>query len=163
MSQEQENKVSKPSRKVLWIVLGCILVAGIGVGAAALLGAFGGGGSRQAAIGEVELCAATWPAAFEPEHYEEPPYTEDPNRTNNAFNVKDFGEQGKNGWFYRYGDAKKPQRSRQIERFDGEVYSQMGANGLEIKSSFLHTSGEFSPILDHRLRVPAHEGIRPRP
>ena len=98
----------------------------------------------------MELCAASWPGAFEPEHYEEPPYTEDPTRTNNAFNVKDFGEQGKNGWFYRYGDAKKPQRSKQIERFDGEVYSQMGANGLEIKSSFLHTSGEFSPILEWR-------------
>ena len=153
MEQEQKAKAKKSPRlspKARWIAIGCVLALVLGLGAAALLGAFGGSGSRQGAVQGVELCAATWPGAFEPEHYEEPPYTEDPTRTNNAFNVKDFGEQGKNGWFYRYGDAKKPLRSRQIERFDGEVYSQMGANGLEIKSSFLHTSGEFSPILEWR-------------
>ena len=151
MEQEQKAKKSpRLSPKARWIAIGCVLALVLGLGAAALLGAFGGSGSRQGAVQGVELCAATWPGAFEPEHYEEPPYTEDPTRTNNAFNVKDFGEQGKNGWFYRYGDAKKPLRSRQIERFDGEVYSQMGANGLEIKSSFLHTSGEFSPILEWR-------------
>ena len=151
MSQEQENKVSKPSRKVLWIVLGCILVAGIGVGAAALLGLFGG---KKASSGvnydEAVRVAASWPDAFEAEVYNEPAFEDDEKRTNNAFNVKDFGEQGKNGWFYRYGNAKKPERSKRVERFDGATYSQMGANGLEIKSNFLHTSEAASPILEWR-------------
>ena len=151
MKQEQNEKKSpRFSKRAKWIAAACVLALILGLGTAALLGAFGGSGSRGGSVTDVELCAATWPAAFEPEHYEEPPYTEDPNRTNNAFNVKDFGEQGKNGWFYRYGDAKKPWRSKQIERFDGEVYSQMGANGLEIKSSFLHTSEAASPMLEWR-------------
>ena len=101
MSQEQENKVSKPSRKVLWIVLGCILLAGIGVGAAALLGLFGGKKANSVNYDEVARVAASWPEAFEAEVYNEPAFEDDENRTNNAFNVKDFGEQGKNGWFYR--------------------------------------------------------------
>ena len=148
MKQElKENKKPRLSRRAKWIAAACVLAAALGLGTAALLGAFGGSRSE---LPEVELCAATWPQAFELEEYLEPPYTEDPNRTNNAFNVKDFGEQGTNGWFYRYGDAKKPQRSRQIERFNGEVYSQLGANGLEIKSSFLHTSEAASPILEWR-------------
>ena len=150
MSQEQENKVSKPSRKVLWIVLGCILVAGIGVGAAALLGLFGGKKANSVNYDEVARVAASWPEAFEAEVYNEPAFEDDENRTNNAFNVKDFGEQGKNGWFYRYGNAKKPERSKRVERFDGATYSQMGANGLEIKSNFLHTSEAASPILEWR-------------
>ena len=149
MRQEQnEKKTPRLSRKAKWIAAACALLAALGLGAAALLGAFGGGQQPDAL--EVERVGALWPMAFEPEQYEEPPYTEDPTRTNYAFNVKDFGEQGKNGWFYRYGDAKKPWRSRQIERFDGEVYSQMGANGLEVKSSFLHTSEAASPILEWR-------------
>ncbi len=150
MSQEQENKVSKPSRKVLWIVLGCILLAGIGVGAAALLGLFGGKKANSVNYDEVARVAASWPEAFEAEVYNEPAFEDDENRTNNAFNVKDFGEQGKNGWFYRYGNAKKPERSKRVERFDGATYSQMGANGLEIKSNFLHTSEAASPILEWR-------------
>ena len=150
MSQEQENKVSKPSRKVLWIVLGCILLAGIGVGAAALLGLFGGKKASSVNYDEAARVAASWPDAFEAEVYNEPAFEDDENRTNNAFNVKDFGEQGKNGWFYRYGNAKKPERSKRVERFDGETYSQMGANGLEIKSNFLHTSEAASPMLEWR-------------
>ena len=149
MQNESAQKPQKRSGRTKWIAAAAALVLVLGLGTAALLGAFGGSRSRTSAV-DLELCAASWPEAFEPEYYQEPPYTEDGTRTNNAFNVKDFGEQGKNGWFYRYGDAKKPQRSKQIERFDGEVYSQMGANGLEIKSSFLHTSEAASPILEWR-------------
>jgi len=151
MKQEQnEKKNPKQSGLIKWIAIGCALALVLGLGLTALLGGFGGGSGSEDSAREAERCEAFWPSAFEPEAYNEPPYTEDPNRTNNAFNVKDFGEQGRNGWFYRYGDAKKPQRSKQIERFDGEAYTQMGANGLEVKSSFLHTSEAASPILEWR-------------
>ena len=80
------------------------------------------------------------------EAFTEPPFADDPARTNNAFNVQDFGEQGRNGWFYRYGESKRPWRARQIENFDGEKYFQPGATGLEIKQTFLHTSEAASPI-----------------
>ena len=146
---KQQKKNLRLSRRAKWVAAGCGLAVVVGLGAAALLGAFGSLLHNPAA--EAERIAAFWPEAFELEEYQEPPFEDDANRTNNAFNVKDFGEQGTNGWFYRYGDAKKPQRSRQIERFDGEAYAQMGANGLEIKSSFLHTSEAASPILEWRV------------
>ena len=146
---KQQKKNLRLSHRAKWVAAGCGLAVVVGLGAAALLGAFGSLLHNPAA--EAERIAAFWPEAFELEEYQEPPFEDDANRTNNAFNVKDFGEQGTNGWFYRYGDAKKPQRSRQIERFDGEAYTQMGANGLEIKSSFLHTSEAASPILEWRV------------
>ena len=95
--------------------------------------------------------AAFWPSAFEAEEYEEPPFADDPDRTNNAFNVMDFGEQGKNGWFYRYGSSKKPWRSQRITSYNEDKYFQPGANGLEIKKNFLHTSESASPILEWRV------------
>ena len=52
--------------------------------------------------------SAKWPEVFDVKGYEEPEFVDVPNRTNNAFNVSDFGEQGRNGWFYRYGSAQNP-------------------------------------------------------
>ena len=99
----------------------------------------------------IQSLAPGWPSAFDVEDYIEPPFEDDPNRTNNAFNVMDFGEQGSNGWFYRYGKSKQPHRSKRITSFEGERYFQPGCNGLEIKSNFLHTSQEASPILEWRV------------
>ena len=65
--------------------------------------------------------------------------------------MQDFGEQGTNGWFYRYGNSKRPQRSRRLESFDGEKYFQIGVSGLEIKKTFLHTADRVSPILEWRV------------
>ncbi|MGX8704260.1 MAG: hypothetical protein ACSW8H_07420, partial [bacterium] len=55
-----------------------------------------------------------WPSDFNIEEIDEPPFEDEPGRTNNAFNVVDFGEQGHGGWFYRYGNSKRPQRSRRM-------------------------------------------------
>ncbi len=98
----------------------------------------------------IELIPSKWPACLNYEIYEEPSFTDDENRDNNAFNVADFGEQGNNGWFYRYGKATKPTESRQIEQFNGERYFQTGANGLEMKSDFVHTADGVSAILEWR-------------
>ena len=52
MKQEQNAKKSpRLSPKARWIAIGCALALVLGLGAAALLGAFGGG-SRQAEIGQ---------------------------------------------------------------------------------------------------------------
>ena len=162
---------SLKSHKALWISGACVLLVLLGLGTAALAGAFGGG-QQNAPAPEVDRIEAVWPMAFELEEYQEPPFTDDASRTNNAFNVKDFGEQGKNGWFYRYGDAKKPLRSRQIERFDGETYSQMGANGLERRAAeagerpHQHHRGASHRDADRRAgggegREPLLRGLRP--
>ena len=94
--------------------------------------------------------SAKWPEVFDVKGYEEPEFVDVPNRTNNAFNVSDFGEQGKNGWFYRYGSAQTPSRSQRLENFDGEKYSQRGVSGLEVKNNFIHTSEAAAPILEWR-------------
>ena len=68
-----------------------------------------GGSGLGAAGNDVELLPPSWPSAFDVEPNNEPPFVDDPARTNNAFNVQDFGEQGTNGWFYRYGNSKRPE------------------------------------------------------
>ncbi|MBR6378188.1 MAG: FIVAR domain-containing protein, partial [Oscillospiraceae bacterium] len=139
------------SRKPLLIGAIAALILALGVGVAAITGVFGGSGNSSNVNLEVEKLAAFWPEAFSSDDsYVEPPFEDVEGRTNNAFNVQDFGPQGNNGWFYRYGSSKKPQRSRQVEYFDGETYTQPGANGLEIKSTFLHTAQGISPILEWR-------------
>ncbi|WP_024866300.1 hypothetical protein [Butyrivibrio sp. FCS014] len=99
---------------------------------------------------EVVALAGFWPSSFTSTDYIEPEFTDDESRTNNAFNVADFGEQGNNGWFYRYGSSQDPARSRRIESFDGERYYQPGKTGLEVKSNFLHTAEGTAPILEWR-------------
>ncbi len=99
---------------------------------------------------EVLPLASKWPTSFNTDDYVEPEFVDDESRTNNAFNVADFGEQGSNGWFYRYGSSQDPTRSKQIESFDGEKYYQIGHNGLEIKSDFIHTAEGTSPIIEWR-------------
>ena len=110
-----------------------------------------GGSGLGAAGNDVELLPPSWPSAFDVEPNNEPPFVDDPARTNNAFNVQDFGEQGTNGWFYRYGNSKRPERAKRIESFDGEKYFQIGVSGLEIKKTFLHTSEAAAPILEWRV------------
>ena len=41
-----------------------------------------------------------WPSSFDVKKYDEPEFVDSAFRTNNAFNVEDFGEQGVNGWYY---------------------------------------------------------------
>ncbi|WP_026650789.1 hypothetical protein [Butyrivibrio proteoclasticus] len=99
---------------------------------------------------DIALLPDSWPSSFNTDDYVEPEFVDDGERTNNAFNVADFGEQGQNGWFYRYGSSQDPARSKQLESFDGERYSQIGQTGLEIKAGFIHTAQETSPILEWR-------------
>ena len=94
--------------------------------------------------------SAAWPKSFMASDYVEPEFIDDENRTNNAFNVSDFGEQGNNGWFYRYGSSMDPTSSRRMESFDGEKYFQLGKSGMEIKSNFIHTAENVCPILEWR-------------
>jgi hypothetical protein len=95
-------------KKKALILLSCILAAGIATGCASMGGAPQGDNAPQTGSEELQLLSAGWPSDFEVEPHVEPPFADDPNRTNNAFNVQDFGEQGSNGWFYRYGDSKAP-------------------------------------------------------
>lgn len=140
-------------RKVLEAVLKHKAVAGIStaVTVACIAGAvvFLTKGPIAIKDGLVAL-AAGWPNSFSTDDYVEPKFVDDPNRTNNAFNVADFGEQGTNGWFYRYGSYMDPVKSKRMENFDGEKYSQLGESGLEIKSNFIHTSEGTAPILEWR-------------
>ncbi|MDE7258062.1 MAG: hypothetical protein K2N77_02310, partial [Lachnospiraceae bacterium] len=96
------------------------------------------------------MLTAQWPDSFFQEEYIEPEFNDEESRGNNAFNVADFGEQGNNGWFYRYGNPDKPYKSKLIEIFDGESYHQKGADGLEIKKDFIHTAEGIAPILEWR-------------
>jgi hypothetical protein len=122
-----------------------VLLAGA-IGISALISGGKGGNSESG----TEIIEKFWPEAFVAKADDEPPFEDDPSRTNDAFNVIDFGAQGSNGWFYRYGDYRKPERSRRLERFNGEAYTQTGANGLEIKSNFVHTAPGVLPILKWR-------------
>lgn len=101
-------------------------------------------------MGDIEVLAASWPDAFAYEKYIEPEFADNKSRSNDAFNVADFGEQGNNGWFYRYGNPDKPLKSKQLEIFDGEGYHQKGIDGLEIKKNFIHTGEGVAPILEWR-------------
>ena len=108
------------------------------------------GCAGEASVSGIPQISSEWPSDFEIEEIDEPAFVDVPGRTNNAFNVVDFGEQGTGGWFYRYGDSKRPERSRRVSSFDGEKYYQSGANGLEMKKTFLHTSESASPMLEWR-------------
>ena len=91
-----------------------------------------------------------WPASFSSEKYQEPEFKDSPSRENKAFNVADFGEQGSNGWFYRYGKSEKPSASKQITEFDGEKYHEIGVEGLEMKKDFLQPGQKEAAILEWR-------------
>lgn len=78
---------------------------------------------------ELVRASVGWPSAFDVEEIDEPPFEDEPGRTNNAFNVVDFGEQGHGGWFYRYGNSKRPQRSRRM----GSVTSTVLPRSLSIR------------------------------
>ena len=109
---------------------------------------------------EVIALASSWPSSFTTDDYIEPEFEDDVNRTNNAFNVADFGQQGNNGWFYRYGSALDPARSKRLESFDGERYFQPGKTGLEVKSDFIHTAEEVSTILEWRAAAAGDVNIQ---
>ena len=152
-----ENESEKKEKKLLaagWLkgkgrILAAVcaaIVLALGFLVSSLLrGNKGGQGSSG-----TELLDAFWPESFIVEAYDEPEFIDDPARTNNAFNVIDFGEQGSNGWFYRCGDYKRPERSERASLFDGEKYYHGGATGLEIKNNFVHTADKVSPILEWR-------------
>ncbi|SHJ00217.1 hypothetical protein [Pseudobutyrivibrio xylanivorans] len=143
------NVVKKLITKKALIALAGVAVVGGGAAAGIHLA---GNLSEDGMLEETGLTflSAKWPEVFDVEGYVEPEFVDVPNRTNNAFNVSDFGEQGKNGWFYRYGSAQNPSRSQRLENFDGEKYSQRGVSGLEVKNNFIHTSEAAAPILEWR-------------
>ena len=152
MSETNEKKSKKAlpaflalGKKRLAGIIAALITA-VAVLVAAVMGLNRGGGGGQ----DTRLIPGFWPDAFVAEAYDEPAFDDDPSRTNNAFNVVDFGEQGTNGWFYRYGDYRRPERSKRCSLFDGEKYYQPGATGLEIKSGFVHTATGISPILEWR-------------
>ena len=134
-------------------IAACSAIAAIALASAFSLGCTEGG-ETSGSDSETDIIASFWPDAFVAQVYNEPEFNDDANRTNNAFNVIDFGEQGKNGWFYRCGDYRKPQRSERLSMFDGETYRQPGATGLEIKNNFVHTADRVSPILEWRAAQP---------
>jgi len=125
-----------------------------GIGVAAACGVAGavvfGMHLPQANASEIDMLSGGWPTTFSGDSYEEPEFVDSKDRTNHAFNVADFGEQGNNGWFYRYGESQKPTESRRLESYNGEKYYQIGATGLEVKSNFIHTAEGVAPILEWR-------------
>ena len=150
MTKEEEKKKNKllawllglsPKAKGL-AALAVVLLITLCVGVSALFGNSAGGGT--------ELIEKFWPDAFVVKAVEEPPFEDDPSRTNNAFNVIDFGKQGNNGWIFRAGDYKHPERSQYLTMFDGQKYACPGAMGFEIKNNFVHTANNVSPILEWR-------------
>ena len=101
-------------------------------------------------IKSIASISPLWPSSFSSEKYHEPKFNDDPSRENKAFNVADFGEQGSNGWFYRYGKSEKPSSSKQITEFDGEKYHEIGVEGLEMKKDFLQPGQKDAAILEWR-------------
>ena len=146
------RKFKKLSVKAKSIAAGSVAIVTASAVAVVLLGH----PSVQELVTADKTFAATWPTSFAGDDYEEPDFKDVPGRTNNAFNVADFGEQGSNGWFYRYGDADHPQRSHRMESFDGEKYFVIGATGLEMKKDFCHTADQTAPILEWRA---AEDGV----
>ncbi len=136
------------SRKVKLLATGgVVVVAAAGVAGALALAS---GNDEITIKDEIVALAGGWPQSFMADDYVEPEFVDDKNRTNNAFNVADFGEQGNNGWFYRYGTATNPASSKRMENYDGEKYFQLGKTGMEIKSNFIHTAEGTAPILEWR-------------
>ena len=142
------KKLMGMSRKAKLLAGGGVVVAAAASVAASF--AFAGGNTPVTIKDEIVALAGGWPQSFMADDYVEPEFVDDKNRTNNAFNVADFGEQGNNGWFYRYGTATNPAASKRMENFDGEKYSQLGKTGMEIKSNFIHTAEGTAPILEWR-------------
>ncbi|MBR6281730.1 MAG: hypothetical protein IKR14_04430, partial [Lachnospiraceae bacterium] len=140
-------------KKIMTRLLKHKLVMG-GIGVAAACGVAGavvfGMHLPQANASEIDMLSGGWPTTFSGDSYEEPEFVDSESRTNHAFNVADFGEQGNNGWFYRYGESQKPTESRRLESYNGEKYYQIGATGLEVKSNFIHTAEGVAPILEWR-------------
>lgn len=144
---ERADKRMKKSKILIGTVAAVAAVAVIGA-ATACSGMFQ---HKEADGGKsIPLVASRWPSCFSSDEYKEPEFADDENRTNNAFNVADFGEQGSNGWFYRYGKPGKPYKSKQIEKFDGERYYQVGVNGLEVKKDFIQPGEKEAAILEWR-------------
>ncbi|WP_022764111.1 hypothetical protein [Butyrivibrio sp. XPD2006] len=129
-----------------------IIMLGIMACATVAVSVFARGETKEIITIEDEIVALAniWPASFTDDAYVEPEFVDDENRTNNAFNVADFGEQGENGWFYRYGSPLDPVKSKRIESFDGDRYFQPGKTGLEVKSNFIHTAEGTAPVLEWR-------------
>ena len=111
------KKFMAASRKVKLLATGgVVVVAAAGVAGALALAS---GNDEITIKDEIVALAGGWPQSFMADDYVEPEFVDDKNRTNNAFNVADFGEQGNNGWFYRYGTATNPASSKRMENFDG--------------------------------------------
>lgn len=79
-------------------------------------------------------------------------FIETEGRTNNAFNVADFGPQSSNGWMYKAGDATEPWLATTLRYNENtEKYEDISARGLEIKKDFVHTSEDKDVVLHWRV------------
>ncbi len=143
------KKIAELSRKgkiITGIVSASVVVGGT-VGVCLGTGIFS---DKEIASAEIETIETEWPECFQVEEYKEPAFVDHANRKNHAFNVADFGKQGSNGWFYRYGKANKPHKSKQIEDFNKEAYKQIGVTGLEVKKDFIQPGEKEAAILEWR-------------
>ncbi|MDE7131917.1 MAG: hypothetical protein K2O65_08995, partial [Lachnospiraceae bacterium] len=62
-------------------------------------------------------------------------------RTNNACVFDDFGDQGKNGWFYQYGYRSDPFYAVNVESYTDEDFGKyVTEDGIEIKKDFIMPS-----------------------
>jgi hypothetical protein len=85
----KEKAVGLSLRTKLVAGIGALVVAGGGI--AAVVTGLGGGNvaaPNDTTTFELSKVPAFWPSAFVSEEYEEPPFEDDPSRTNNAFNVQ---------------------------------------------------------------------------
>lgn len=136
---------SKTAKIISGVLIGTIAVGGIATGTIML--------NKKPVEKEdniIEVVESKWPATFLSEEYNEPKFVDDKKRQNKAFNVADFGSQGSNGWFYRYGKANKPSKSKQIEEFEDDKYYQVGVSGLEVKKDFIQPGEKEAAILEWR-------------
>ena len=71
-------------------------------------------------------------------------------RTNNASSIKDFGEQGNNGWFYQFGEEDNPFDAENIRNYqkDEKYYND---RGLEVKKDFIQPGDKESAIVKWKV------------
>ena len=139
----EQKQTGNSSRRTRMIVIGCILVAVLGIGIAVLPRILGRSGQNSEPTGTESAAPSSSEAGEtrgipEPtrEPDREPVHEEDPNRTNNACVGDDFGPQGTNGWRYQYSDTADPLKAVDAERYtEGDRYEADG--GVEIKRDYI--------------------------
>ena len=165
----KKEQTGKKSRKVLLIVLCCVLAAALGLGIAALLGAFKKPDKNNPS--EQESTAPATVAPTEPgkpsEPTEEP--TEEPSQEpskdpddgksgeNPDFTPGDWDnntalaglttfEQGSDGWWFLEGTSPDDVRILEKMNGDGTAYLSDTSEGLELKLDFVHPGADLDAM-----------------